>query len=130
MAYVDFSYYRDIYLGSAVPEADFPRLAERAGERLEADSGGLVATATGAALEAVKRCCCSVAEILYKTEQSQTAGEPTGAVLKSETVGSWRREYELTPDATQTVDAQISTAEKQYLGGWGLLYRGVRPCVH
>lgn len=130
MAYVDFEFYQNTYKGDTVPVSAFDKWAERASEYLDADCGGLAATASGEAMEAVKRCCCAVAEALYSAQLQAESGTPNGAVLKAETVGSWRQEYELTADATKTLDARVYEIEKRYLGPWGLLYRGVRPCVH
>ena len=130
MAYVDFEFYQNTYKGDTVPVSAFDKWAERASEYIDADSGGLAATATGEAMEAVKRCCCAVAEALYTAQLQAENGTPDGAVLKAETVGSWRQEYELTADATKTLDTRVYDIEKRYLGAWGLLYRGVRPCVH
>lgn len=107
MAYVDFEFYQNTYKGDTVPVSAFDKWAERASEYLNADSGGLAATATGEAMEAVKRCCCAVAEALYTAQLQAENGTPDGAVLKAETVGSWRQEYELTADATKTLDTRV-----------------------
>lgn len=134
MAYADYEFYVSTYLGDAVPEADFDHMAARAGEYLDELTGGHAAAAAGEALDAVRRCCCAIAEVLYADQQrakeSAAGGPPSGAVLKAETNGTWRQEYELTADATKTTDRQMYDVAKRYLGAWGLLYRGVRPCVH
>lgn len=134
MAYADYEFYVSTYLGDAVPAADFDRMAARASEYLDELTGGKAALAAGGALTAVQRGCCAVAEVLYadqqRTKESAAGGPPSGAVLKAETNGTWRQEYELTADATKTTDRQVYDAAKRYLGAWGLLYRGVRPCVH
>lgn len=130
MAYASYAFYQSSYKGSFIPAAAFDEMAERASEYLDADTGGKTACAAAGALEAVRRCCCAVAEVLYADRLQAAKGTPTGAVLKAETVGTWRQEYELTGDAAKTQAEKVYDLEKRYLGPWGLLYRGVRACVH
>lgn len=134
MAYADYEFYTATYLGAAVPEAAFPRMAARASEYLDDFTSGRAAMVTGAALEAVRRCCCAMAETLYAEQQAAVSaadgGPPEGAVLKAETNGTWRQEYELTAAALKTAEQKLYDGAKRYLAAWGLLYRGVRPCVH
>lgn len=134
MAYADYEFYVSTYLGDAVPETDFDRMAARASEYLDSLTSGKAAMAAGGAQDAVQRSCCAIAEVLYADQQraveNSAGGPPSGAVLKAETNGTWRQEYELTTDATKTIDRRVYDAAKRYLGAWGLLYRGVRPCVH
>lgn len=130
MAYASYEFYQNTYKGSAIPAAAFDEMAERASEYLDADTGGKAAIAAGGALEAVRRSCCAVAEVLYADRLRAAEGTPEGAVLKAETVSTWRQEYELTSDATKTLAVRVYDIEKRFLGPWGLLYRGVRPCVH
>lgn len=134
MAYADYEFYVGTYLGNTVPAADFDRMAARASEYLDTLTSGRVATAAGGAQDAVQRSCCAIAEVLYVDQQraaeSSAGWPPPGAVLKAETNGTWRQEYELTADATKTTDRRVYDTAKRYLGAWGLLYRGVRPCVH
>lgn len=129
MAYADFPFYVETYKGTTVPEDSFPSFSERASEYIDQDTFGLAAGAADGAREAVQRCCCAMTEILYADQQTP-AGASAGAVLKAETVGSWRREYELTAEATKTIAQRLYDVERRYLAPWGLLYRGVRPCVH
>ena len=35
MAYADYEFYKDRYYGSMIPEADFPRLSERASDFID-----------------------------------------------------------------------------------------------
>lgn len=130
MAYADFDYYKSVYKGGAVPEAAFECVAERASEYLDVFTGGMAATAESGAAEAVKKCCCAVAEELYASRLRAADGLPDGGALKAETVGSWHREFELSADAVKTEEEKLYNAAKLYLSRWGLLYRGVRPCVH
>ena len=134
MVYADYEFYMSTYAGNTVPAESFDRLATRASEYLDDFTSGRAALATGGALDAVRRSCCAMAETLYAEEQAAAdtsdGGPPAGAVLKSETNGTWRQEYELTAAALKTAEQRLYDSAKRYLAAWGLLYRGVRPCVH
>ena len=63
----DYNFYRNVYLGDAIPETDFPRLIKRAGDQLaryrriytvDAQQGG----------EAESMALCAMAEALYNAE--------------------------------------------------------------
>lgn len=118
MAYADFTFYEETYLGTAIAEADFPRLALEASaviDRLTYDRAAAVVTAgTDADLIArIGLATCAVAETL----QAQ-AGTADG--ITSERVGSHSVTY-----AAPTVHARVqAAAAATYLGGTGLLYRG------
>lgn len=74
--------------------------------------------------DAVKYCCCELAEILYHSEQT----EQSSRGVASESVQGWSKSYEST-DARNTV---VQQAQKRciykWLGDSGLLYRGVGVC--
>ncbi len=101
MAYVDYKFYTDTYLGNAVPEAQFNRLAERASEYLDWITRGQAANAEE---EKLKKAACAVAEAFQINEQ--------GGDVISQTVGSWSKSY----SKTSKTDAQrLLEAAQKYL---------------
>lgn len=118
MAYADFTFYEETYLGTAIAEADFPRLALEASaviDRLTYDRAAAVVTAGTDAdtIERIGLATCAVAEAL-QAQANQRDG------LTSERVGSYAVTY-----ASPTSRARVfHTAAAIYLGGTPLLYRG------
>lgn len=132
MVYADYSFYINSFLGSAISEADFPRLALRASQFL--DYYTLGKSRNNPALENLKMACCAIAEKYQVVEKAQRAAEESltdGGNLKSESVGSYSVSYQTASEKAQganqaVIDAQngvVATA-RQYLVGTGLLYRG------
>lgn len=141
MTYADFSFYRDVYLGSQVGEEDFPRLALRASQYI--DSFTMGKARSHAQMEAVKMACCALAEQLEALEQLERLGsarvraslETSGQSLRSETVGPWSRTYETGGEGAASAaalaaeaKARLAETARQYLALTGLLYRGGRRC--
>lgn len=117
MAYADYAYYTTVYLGNAISEADFPRLAQRAGECIDQLTFGRAADATGDLQTAVKDACCAVAEAVQRNEAMQeTAG------VSSEKVGDLSVSY--TQLSAREANRRINIAATQYLARTGLLYPG------
>lgn len=149
MVYADYDYYANSYFGRAISEEDFPRFALRGSQYLDYITMGKVRklAAVGlseesAALEAVKMCCCALAEQYQSIDAAQalaqknlSAAAADGAEVQSETVGGWSRSYRSGGDSAQAAvqaaaagkDALLSIA-RQYLANTGLLYRGGRCC--
>lgn len=138
MAYADYTYYTDTYLGTAVKESDFPRLALRASSYLDYYTMGKAAKNAG--LDALKMACCALAEQIQTIEAAQalaqravSASSESGGAgeLQSQSVGSWSKTYRSGGEsaqqaltAAQTAKAALASAANQYLAGTGLLYRG------
>lgn len=132
MVYADYSFYKNSFLGSAISEADFPRLALRASQFLDYYTLGKSRNNSG--LENLKMACCAIAEKYQVVEKAQKAVEESltdGGNLKSESVGSYSVSYQTASEKAKganqaVIDAQngvVATA-RQYLVGTGLLYRG------
>lgn len=145
MAYADYEYYTTTYLGSAIKEEDFPRLAMRASSFLDYYTQGRAAQ--NADLDALKMACCAIADQYQYIDTAQalaqkslTASLESDGELQSQTVGSWSKTYRSGGDSAQqalssvqTAKASLSSIAQQYLAGTGLLYRGrgcfnVPPC--
>jgi len=136
--YADYSYYKDTYMGNAIAEEEYPRMATRAGQYLDYITMGL--SKKNADLEAVKMCACALAENYQSIEaaeklslRSLQAGTADTAEVQSETVGSWSRSYRSGGDSAQGAaqaaregrSLLLDTA-RMYLANTGLLYRGRR----
>ena len=74
MAYADYEFYTTSYFGSVVPEADFPRLAERASSFVDTMTfdrlmDGLPANERSQ--KRIKKAVCSLAELMYQIELAE-----------------------------------------------------------
>ena len=142
MAYADFEYYANTYLGTAIEYNDFSRLSLRASAFLDYYTQGRAAK--NAELDALKMCCCAIAEQYQYidtakalAQKSITSSLENNGELQSQTVGTWSKTYRSGGDSAQqalssvqTAQAALATIAQQYLAGTGLLYRGRGcPCV-
>lgn len=138
MTYADYDYYANVYLGNVIAEGDFPRMAARASRYIDYITQNRAGK--NAELNAVKDCCCALAEqyqIIETAEHlashSLNVGAESGVEVSSETVGSWSRSYQsggssaqaALQTATENRAILLDTA-RQYLAHTGLLYRGGR----
>lgn len=117
MVYADYNYYRTEYMGHVIAEVDFPRLALRASEYIDAYTWGNVAKLDVVPTE-VKKAVCAIAEKLCNYNSSSTTAKVT-----SESVGSYSVTYDTT--SSKTLEQDIGLSLKLYLGNTGLLYRGL-----
>lgn len=140
MIYADFDYYTNVYMGNAIADGDFPGFANKASRYIDYITQNR--SAKNAELEAVKQCCCALAEqyqLISKAESlaAHSLNVPIegGGELSSETVGSWSRSYQSGGYSAQT--AILASREsrsilldiaRQYLAQTGMLYRGGRCC--
>ena len=76
---VDYEYYKNVYLGNTIAEADFPRLSSRA----EACLAGVLDVDSEA--DGYDLAICAVAEVWQTNEQ--------GGEIQSQTVDRWSRTY-------------------------------------
>lgn len=141
MVYADFEYYKDTYFGTAIKEDDFPRLALRASNYIDYYTQGRAWQ--NAKLDAVKMCCCDLAEQYQMIEQAQMleqrslmySMDENGPETSSESVGSWSKSYRSGGESAAAYGAaakngkeSLASVARQYLSGTGLLYRGGRCC--
>ena len=140
MAYADFEYYANTYLGTAIEYNDFSRLSLRASAFLDYYTQGRAAK--NAELDALKMCCCALA-VQYQyidtakalAQKSITSSLENNGELQSQTVGSWSKTYRSGGDSAQQALSSVQAAQsaltaiaQQYLAGTGLLYRGRGCC--
>lgn len=132
MVYADFEFYSDSFLGLAISEADFPRLALRASQFLDYYTQGKAEANSD--LDAVKMACCALAEQYQIIEKAAkiAADTMTGEnAVKSESVGSYSVSYqtaseasEKAVEASEKAQANLARVARQYLAWSNLLYRG------
>ena len=105
MAYTDFEFYATTYHGNVVPEADFPRIADRASDFVDVITfdrlvDGLPSDERAATK--VQKAVCAVSDKLYELElaekqanaaaqagsSSGTSGGATSGIISSRSAGS------------------------------------------
>lgn len=137
MAYCDYDFYLNVYLGDAIAQEDFPRLSERASDYLRAATKGRSDQAGGAALEAVKKAACAVADVLLDESLLNAGAFSGGQTVSSETVGGWTRSYRtssVTAFDAEYLSARRREALRLYLGALpafaDLFAVRSYPCLH
>ncbi len=139
MIYADFTYYRDQFMGTAIREDSFPRLALRASQFLAYYTLGKAQR--DPELPALKMACCALAEkyqVMDLVQEGKIKGltasaENAGKEIQSESVGPWSRTYKSGGESAASVAAMAADMQsalvdtaRQYLAHTGLLYRGGR----
>lgn len=74
MAYADYEFYTTSYFGSVVPEADFPRLAERASDFVDLMTFDRLVDGlpeNERSQKRIKKAVCSLAELMYQIELAE-----------------------------------------------------------
>lgn len=132
MIYADYDFYRNEYIGNAISEDGFPRMAARASRYIDYLTQDRAEDNTN--LKAVKLCCCALAEQYQLIDAAQRASADSLSEdyveLKSESVGGWSQSYGSAADNAATISknakAELQSIAYQYLANTGLLYRGGR----
>lgn len=137
MVYADYEFYANTYFGRAIADADFPRLSLRGSQYIDYITQGRAKA--NANLEAVKMCCCELAEQYQSIEAAQELAQKSlsagssGLEVQSETVGSWSRSYRSSGDSAQAAaqvasggNAALYAIAKRHLAYTGLLSRAGR----
>lgn len=133
MTYADWAYYKTDYLGEAIGEAAFPRLALRASERIDAlTEGRAAAYYENVATEPLQKAACAVAEMLHQLEGENALvggnSSRNNAVL-TEITGKYHVQYAApintaNAEGKRLLDAMLMEAASAYLLPTGLMYRG------
>ena len=120
--YASYQDYVETFGGRAIPdEAEFNRLALRAGPVLDRLTGGRAANYRDRERK-LALACCAVTEKLYEQEERRRHEAGRGSVA-SEKVGDWQVRYRTVGRAE--LNAELAALAELYLFGTGLLYRGV-----
>ncbi len=119
--YASYQDYIERFGGRAIAEeADFNRLALRAGPMLDRLTGGRAAKYQDREGK-LALACCAVTEKLY--EQEERRREAGSEDVVSEKVGDWQVRYRTT--GRTELSAELAALAEMYLFGTGLLYRGM-----
>lgn len=90
MAYIDYQYYTNTFLGTMVTAADFPRLADRASDIIDAIAQKPVPMMNGEADENVKKATAYEVEVLAaQGGEYAITGFAEGLNAGSESLGSY-----------------------------------------
>lgn len=122
MAYADLNFYESEYLcgrEAVIATASFDFYAKQATQEIKKFAGWNIDEAN--IPEAVKLCCCELAEMIFNAEKQQTQS----AGKTSETVGSWSVSYEEQTATLQSCKDKTKEIVFKWLTGTGLLYAGV-----
>lgn len=91
MAYADYEFYTTSYFGSVVPEADFPRLAERASDFVDLMTFDRLVDGlpkNERSQKRIKKAVCSLAELMYQIELAEKNATNAAASGTSTVIGS------------------------------------------
>lgn len=134
MMYADYTYYTDVFYGNVIDEVDYPRYATRASDFIDYMTMGKAKK--NQELDAVKKCCCALAEQYSSINALRIAAAAKvteDGIVASESVGSHSRSFRSGVDGAQAVQAaetELANIVKRYLLPTGLLYRGGVSFVH
>ncbi len=137
MAYANYEEYRTTYAGTLfTSEEQFLPFAERASDYMDGVTFGRLRSENTALIygnvqRQIVKCCCAIAENLrYYDLRMQPDAGASGGVRQSETQGRYSVTYANPLDSLSELSGgtfetyQYNTALR-YLGGTGLMYRGV-----
>ena len=126
MAYADYSFYTNVYLGNIIPESEFDRMAQRASDIIDVFTSDRITPdviSNENIYTKIKKANCALAEQIYCDEQnyihSIKAGEET--ITYNTDSSSSKTSVQVQKDKYYTALSIIS----QYLYNTGLLYMGI-----
>ena len=128
MAYAHYEFYTTSYFGSVVPEADFPRLAERASDFVDAMTfdrlvDGLPTNERSQ--KRIKKAVCSLAELMYQIELAEKNATNAAMSGTSTAIGSGGSTTGIVTSVSSGSES-ISYATPQQIGAsakeWSAVY--------
>lgn len=123
--YADEAFYKNTYLSGreAVIAAAFPFYAMQASTEIRRYIGVNLPDGQDVP-DAVKYCCCELAEMLYRHEKA----EAKSGGIASESVQGWSKSYESTESRKAALQSDTKHCIYKWLGDTGLLFRGICSC--
>ena len=106
MPMADFAYYKDTYLGTAIPEKTFPQMAKRAEEALQRMQRLYLVKASGA--DSRNMAICAMAEAAYAASKRRSG-------VTSASVGEVSVHYGNTESADKALQRQLYEKASIYL---------------
>ena len=91
MSYADYEFYTTSYFGTVVPETDFPRLAERASDFVDAMTFDRLVDGlpeNERSKKRIKKAVCSLAELMYQIELAEKNATNAAVSGTSTAIGS------------------------------------------
>lgn len=137
MIFADFTYYSEDYGGRLISEKDFDFLAAFASDMMIAETFGRLAKAVPEEfIGSVRRCCCELAESIYRFgsfSESGSGSENAGGEISSEKIGQYSITYSgkagqisaLLSGENAGLKTLCSDIIYRHLAHTGLLYKGV-----
>jgi len=116
--YADYTFYSGTYLGTAIAEADFDRLALRASAWLDRMTYDRAASDT-ANTTAIKMAVCAMAEELQTIEDEGISGG-----IQSERVGPHQVTYSPKAMQQRSMVKKLEEAARLYLATTFLMFKG------
>lgn len=131
MAYADYEFYTTSYFGSVVPEADFPRLAERVSDFIDVMTFDRLVDGLPAnehSQKRIRKAVCSLAELMYQIELAEKNAANAAASGTSTTTGSGGSTTGIVTSVSSGSES-ISYATPQQIGAsakeWSAVYAAV-----
>lgn len=128
MAYADYEFYTTSYFGSVVPEADFPRLAERASEFIDLMTSDRLVDGlpnNERSQKRIKKAVCSLTELMYQIELAEKNAANAAASGTSTTIGTGGSTTGIVTSVSSGSES-ISYATSQQIGAsakeWSAVY--------
>lgn len=128
MAYADYDFYKTSYFGSAVPETDFPRLAERASDFVNTMTFDRLVDGlpeNERSQKRIKKAVCSLTELMYQIELAEKNATNVAASGSSTTIGSGGSTTGIVTSVSSGSES-ISYATPQQIGAsakeWSAVY--------
>ncbi len=128
MAYADYEYYTDSFLGDLITsETDFDKYALRASDYIDRITMNRAAdyVADNADDVTVKKACCAAAEQFMMIARARASAAAEDGEIASESVGSHSVSYRSGLETAATLETDLRKIVSSYLSMTGLLYRGV-----
>lgn len=128
MAYADYEFYTTSYFGSVVPEADFPRLAEKASDFVDTMTFDRLVDGLPTderSQKRIKKAVCSLAELMYQIELAEKNATNAAVSEASTTTGSGGSTTGIVTSVSSGSES-ISYATPQQIGAsakeWSAVY--------
>lgn len=127
MAYADYEFYTGLF-GNVVPEADFPRLAERASDFVDLMTSDRLVDGLPTderSQKRIKKVVCSLAELMYQIELAEKNATNAAVSGTSTTIGSGGSTTGIATSVSSGSES-ISYATSQQIGAsakeWSAVY--------
>jgi len=119
-SYADYTYYINTFLGDAIAETDFPRLALQASQVIDRVTFQRAADEiVVATINKIKMAMCAVADELQKQESNDSADG-----VASESQGQYSISYAANSNRMKSNQSKLETAAMLWLDGTALMFAG------